>query len=328
MWLFDAGVQSGLDRAAGLDLTIVADQAADRGRLEQRRLDFRARDPAGTHHRANTKTFPAKDIVAVAGRRAGQLLGATFQRGLRIGALADRGFPGAGIAGRTAGTVRLLGAYFLPAVAAHDVSGARNERSSRLGGDQWQVLAPQFRPRLATMPAIGLAGVRVNAVDDDLLTIRKTFDFVHQAVRCLELRRDLLEWLVGPERNGTLRRQADAHGAALNLGLKQGLDCLGHFLDRNVDVDERRLAAKHASVQMIGADNRPRLDNGIGRADVDPIIELRPLAVRRHHPVAGDKQRFTIPRNAIQRRPRRLAFRQFLECIVRDHGYFARARRR
>ena len=313
MRLFNAGVQSGLDRAPRLRLAIVGDQAAGRGRIEQRGLDLRARNPAGAHHRADAERFLVKDIVTVAGRGVGQLLGATVERGLRIGALAGRRFLGAGIAGRTAGAIRFFGSDFLPAMAAHDLGGARNEGSGGLGGYQRQILAPQLRPGLTTMPAIRLARIRMNAIDDDLLAIAEHFDFVHQAVRRFELRRYLLEWRIGPERNSALRRQADAHGAALDLALEQRLDLFGHFFDRNIDVDKRRIEAKHAGVQMVSAGNRPRLDNGIGRADVDPIIKLRPFAVHRHQPIAGREQLLAIKRNAIQRRPGRLMLRQFLE---------------
>ena len=214
-----------------------------------------------------------------------------------------------------------LAPIFLPAVAAHDVSGARNEGGGGFGGYERQILAPQFRPGLTTMPTIWFARVRMNAVNDNHLAVAQHFDFVHQAVRRLELRGYFLEWLVSPKWDGSLWRQADAHRTALDLALQQCLDLFRHFLDRNIDVDEWRLAAKHAGVQMVSAGNRPRIDHGIGRPDVDPVIKLWPFAVGRHHPIAGREQLLAIKRNAIQRRPGRLMFRQFLEIIIGNHGH-------
>ena len=164
---------------------------------------------------------------------------------------------------RGAGTaIRSFASDFLPAVRPHDVGGSGDKRGCGLGGHQWQILALQLRPGLTTVPAIRFVRIGMNAVDDDLLTVAQNFNFMHLAIRVSELRRYLFEWRISPERNGALRRQADAHGAVLDLAIEQRLDLFGHFLDRDVDIDKRRIAAKHAGVQMVGAGDRPRIDDG------------------------------------------------------------------
>ena len=108
----------------------------------------------------------------------------------------------------------------------------------------------------------------MNAVDDDLLTVAENFNFMHLAVRVSELRRYLFEWRIRSKRNGALRRHADADGAVLDFAFEQRLDLFGHFLDRDIDIDKRRVVAKNAGVQMVRAGDRPGVDNGIGRPDV------------------------------------------------------------
>ena len=178
MRLLRTGVKPGLNCAPRLRLAIVVDEPAGRGRVEQCGLHVRARNPAACHHGADAKRFFVENVVATSNSGASQLLGATIERGLCVGALTRRRggaiLAGSAVIIRTAGfAVRF---NFLPAMCAHDVGCGSDKCGGGVGGYRRQILAPKLGARLAAMPAVGLMRFRVNAVDNAHLAIAQNFN--------------------------------------------------------------------------------------------------------------------------------------------------------
>ena len=150
----------------------------------------------------------------------------------------------------------------------HDLRCGGEKCGGCLGGYWRQILAPELGPRFATVPAVGLVRVGMNAIGDALLTIAEDFYFMKLAVRRDKLPSHLLEWRVGFKRNGAFRWEANTDGTILDCAFKQRLDLFGHLFVCYVDINEWHGAGKNAGVQMVGEVPCPLIDELVGGDNV------------------------------------------------------------
>jgi len=89
MRIFLASVETGAQRRFGCFDAIVGDAGIVMHRLEQCFFDVGALDPAAGDHSAQAERKSVELVVAITALGGGQLNGAAFQSGFRIGSLAD-----------------------------------------------------------------------------------------------------------------------------------------------------------------------------------------------------------------------------------------------
>ena len=151
----------------------------------------------------------------------------------------------------------------------------------RLGlADIGQIIARDVG-RIAERPGIRLAGVRMNAGDDDLLAVAQEFDFLAgAAVGGDQVGGDLGEWISGAKRNRALRRLADARqdtAALFKPFAYQFLDCDRGGLVENIGVERRRELGQNAGIVRARPVSAPRLQHRMRH-----VLDLLPALERRH----------------------------------------------
>src|SRR4029077_8101186 len=99
-------------------------------------------------------------------------------RGTRVSPLAPAGV---GAPGNTGVAIQFL--FWCPSMRVHALRGSDDKFVCLLAAQQRQRVTFKLRTWFATAPCVGGMRIRVDAVDHNLLTVTKYFDFVCAAVR-------------------------------------------------------------------------------------------------------------------------------------------------
>src|SRR5215831_19781866 len=274
---------------------VVRIQPAIGSSLLQRQLNDVAGDPFARDHRAHAERALVELVVAVALRGVAQLCSDVSQR-----TFCPRRLP--------VGAGKLLPCILL-LLAALLVVELESERLDQLGTDRVEVLlrlvaghvgklAALYCARVAAVPDIGLFGVGMDSVVDELLSVAENFDLVLAAVGRDELADELLERLIRARQDGTLRRLADTHqnlATSPEPAVREVLDLLRRFRVQDVDVDGGHAPRQSAGVDGLGPCLYPHADLlVVDLLQLFPARETAAVVVlavdRRHLAVEWDRQ--------------------------------------